>query len=236
VRRWDERRLAQLLGVACDLWTEGLFEWDLCSGNILDDGRQLYLFDFGYMYRFDPVRHFNSAGNGTDTPLFHPAERFETRNHCGHLLELERASGSQAALEAFRLEKAIALDAYQRMRSKIARRAATAQVCEWLSGIIGRWREGLQSGGEVLYLVEQWRSHALDLDDDLRGRSCTPMTLARTDWLIDALTHHFDALSSHQALFWEDAGRTRSELLARYRELRSLAGKYQIERTPGEAF
>jgi hypothetical protein len=228
VRHWDERRLTQLLGVACALWTQGLFEWDLCNGNILDDGRQLRLFDFGYMYRFDPVHHFNSAGNGTDVPLFHPAERFETRNHCGYLLELERASGSHAALEAFRLEKVIALDAYQRMRSEIAKLAATGQVLEWLSRIIDNWRKGLQSGGEALYLVEQWRSHVLDLDDDLRGRSCTPMTLARADWLIDALTHHFDALSGHAALFWEDTGRTRSELLARYLELRSMAETYQI--------
>src|SRR5262249_36916197 len=48
VHEWDERRLQQLLHTACALWVEGLFEWDLCNGNILDDGRQIRLFDFGY--------------------------------------------------------------------------------------------------------------------------------------------------------------------------------------------
>ncbi len=233
VREWDERRLAQLLDTACALWTEGLFEWDLCNGNILDDGRQLRLFDFGYMYRFDPRRHFNTAGHGTDVPLFHPAERFETRNHSGHLLALERsAGGTEAALRAFRLEKAVALQAYRRMRDEIARRGATGQVLEWLDGIIGRWREGLRAGGEALYFAEQWRSHVLDLDDDLRGRSCTPMTLARADWLLDTLQHHFDALQAYKALFWDDERRTQAELLVRYREQRARAEIYQL--TPKE--
>ncbi len=228
VHQWDERRLTQVLAVACALWTEGLFEWDLCNGNILDDGLQLRLFDFGYMYRFDPLRHFNSAGNGTDEPLFHPAERFETRNHCAYLLEMERMSGSRAALNAFRLEKSLALDAYGRMRSEIAKRSASPQVLAWLDGIISHWREGLSSDGEALYLSEQWRSHALDLDDDVRGRSCTPMTLARADWLIDSLTRCFDLLRRHQAFFWADEGQTQAELLARYREQRSLAERYQL--------
>ncbi len=53
-------------------------EWDLCSGNLLVDRQeQLWLFDFGYMYPFDPLREFNS--NGLADPLFHFVERFETR-------------------------------------------------------------------------------------------------------------------------------------------------------------
>lgn len=52
--------------------------WDLCSGNLLVDRQeQLWLFDFGYMYPFDPLREFNS--NGLADPLFHFVERFETR-------------------------------------------------------------------------------------------------------------------------------------------------------------
>lgn len=45
--------------IACE--QAGLFEWDLCSGNLLvDDNNQLKLFDFGYMYPFEPRREFNS--------------------------------------------------------------------------------------------------------------------------------------------------------------------------------
>ncbi len=36
-------------------------EWDLCSGNLLVDRQeQLWLFDFGYMYPFDPLREFTA--------------------------------------------------------------------------------------------------------------------------------------------------------------------------------
>lgn len=61
---------------ACE--EQGLMEWDLCRGNLLvDHQEQLWLFDFGYMYPFDPLREFNS--NGLADPLFHFVERFETR-------------------------------------------------------------------------------------------------------------------------------------------------------------
>jgi len=228
VTQWDEPRLSQLLALACALWLEGLFEWDLCSGNILDEHGRLRLFDFGYMYRFDPRRQFNTAGRGDDEPLFHPAERFETRNFCALLLQLEQA-GSDAALAAFRLEKQIALQAYEQMRQRVATMGASAAVLAWLDTLMQRWREALRGDLGALYLAENWRSHVLDLDDDLRGRSCTPMTLRRADWLLAALREHFDALQRLQAFFWGDAGLSRPELLARYAERRRQAERFQID-------
>jgi hypothetical protein len=234
VQHWDERRLAQLFDVACALWTEGLFEWDLCSGNILDDGRRLRLFDFGYMYRFDPLRHFNSAGSGTDQPMFHPAERFETRNHAAYLLTLAQHHGEDAALQAFRLEKAVALAAYRRMRSTIAARGAAAVVLDWLDALIHRWAAALQGSAEALYRSELWRSHVLDLHDDLSGGSCTPMTLRRVDWLLDSLTHHHDALRAGEAFFAGDEHRSRDALIHHYRQQRALAATLQTVRASHE--
>jgi hypothetical protein len=233
VREWDERRLQQLLDTVCALWTEGLFEWDLCPGNVLDDGRQLKLFDFGYMYRFDPLRHFNSAGHGNDQPLFHPAERFETRNFSAVLLDLETQQGMAAALLAFRLEKQLALQAYERMRAEVAARGASAAVLEWLDGILRRWRQGLAAGqGETLYLAEAWRSHVLDLTDDLHGQSCTPGTLRRADWPLQRIEWDFSALQHSGALFWGDDGLGRDGLRAKYREQRerALSLQRQVDR------
>lgn len=227
-RGWDERQLGQVLAIACALWTEGFFEWDLCPGNVLDDGRALRLFDFGYCYRFDPLRHFSSAGRGDDVPLFHPAERFETRNFCAHLLALEQGAGFEAALAAFRVEKAIALDAYGRMRAAAAARGANAAVLDWIDGIAARWAQALRGDAAALYLAENWRSHVLDLDDDLRGRSCTPSTLARADWLLGALRDRFDELRALDAFFWADAGLDRDALLAQYAGRRREAERWQI--------
>ncbi|MED5621668.1 hypothetical protein [Ideonella sp. BN130291] len=230
VQHWDERRLVQLFEVVCALWTEGLFEWDLCSGNILDDGRQLRLFDFGYMYRFDPLRQFNSAGNGSDQPMFHPAERFETRHHAAHLLTLAEEAGEAAALQAFRLEKAVATEAYRQMRSTIAPRGAAQHVIDWLDSLVRRWHTALQGSAEALYRSELWRSHVLDLHDDLSGRSCTPMTLRRVDWLLDSLVHHHDALRAGGAFFGGDDWRGRDQLLSHYRAQRQLAATLQTVR------
>jgi hypothetical protein len=229
VDAWDERKLGQLLGLACELWLEGLFEWDLCRGNLLDDGQQVRLFDFGYMYRFDPLRQFSSAGQGNDIPLFHPAERFESRCFCAHLLEQEQGAGSDVALRLFRMEKEIALDAYRRTRARIAQRGASPDVLAWLDGISACWSQALQGDLAALYLAECWRSHVLDLDDDLRGQTCTPMTLRRADWLLAALDEHEPALRARKAFFWGDERRDLGALRERYAAHRRAAIGFQVD-------
>lgn len=223
---WDERRLVQLFAQLEELVLAGLFEWDLCPGNLLDDGA-IRMFDFGYMYRFDPLREFNS--NGLAAPLFHAAERFETRNFFATLLDLERGEGLAAALAAFEREKRVALDCYLRLAARFAARGASGAVLDWLSAITGRWATALKGGLDDLYLAEGWRSHRLDLDDDLRGASCTKRTLARTDWLIAAAREHHPALLGLDALFWEDAGLDREALIARLEADRARAERLQLK-------
>jgi hypothetical protein len=225
---WDERKLSQVLSLACGLWLEGLFEWDLCRGNLLDDGRQLRLFDFGYMYRFNPLQQLSSAGHGTDVSIFHPAERFESRCFCATLLDQEKSRGRNAALSLFRLEKEIALEAYRDMRSRNAARGGSGQVQAWLDGIVRRWEQALVGDLASLYLAENWRSHVLDLDDDLRGQTCTPMTLRRADWLLAALNEHEGALRAQQAFFWGDEKRDAGELRDRYEQHRRAATRFQL--------
>jgi hypothetical protein len=228
--QWNERQLSQVLKIACALWLEGLFEWDLCAGNLLDDGSQIRLFDFGYQYRFDPLTQFSSAGRGYDVTLFHPAERFESRCYCAYLLQLEQEKGQDSALAAFRLEKGLALEAYSALRSHAANRGAQGHILHWLDDFASRWRIALRGDAHALYLAESWRSHALDLEDDLRGKSCTPMTLRRADWLLNAIQKHGDALSSQQAFFGYDRGMELPELRARYATMRRQAEGYQLER------
>ena len=57
----------------------------------------------------------------------------------------------------------------------------------WLDGIIGDWQQPLPHALARLYLREAWRSHWSDLDDDLQGQTCTPLTLQRLDWLTECL-------------------------------------------------
>lgn len=221
VQEWDERRLLQLFDCLHVLLLEGLFEWDLCAGNILDDGR-IRLFDFGYMYRFDPLRAFNS--NGTAMPQFHGAERFETRSYYAYLLDLERRRGSAAALSALELEKRIALQAYQRLQRELRQRGASPGVLAWLETLIQRWQGALRAGLDGLYLEEAWRSHWLDLHDDLGGQTCTPLTLARIDWLQDCLAARHPDLQSLGLL----AGRGQEHWRAQLRQAHGDATRWQV--------
>jgi hypothetical protein len=226
VADWDERQLRQLFDQLIELVLAGLFEWDFCPGNVLDDGRQVQLFDFGYMYRFDPLREFHSAGL---EPLFHAAERFETRNYFAFLLRLEQEQGLAAALDAFRTEKRIALEAYRRLVAELLARGASSEVLAWLGDITARWSAGLEGDLTPLYLAEGWRSHRLDLRDDLHGRTCTPTTLVRTDWLITAARDSFDELRAQGALFWRDTRHSSSELVEALGRDRTLAERWQVK-------
>jgi len=203
----------------------GFFEWDFCPGNILDDGDQVRLFDFGYMYRFDPLTEFNSSG--LDAPLFHGAERLETRNYFAWLMELEKTAGEGFALAAFRLEKQIALGAYEHLISELEKHAATATVVGNLRSIVTRWRKALGGDLAALYLAEGWRSHRLELGSDLHGQTCTPTSLAHADWMLCALTERFADLQALDAFFWDDLGRSQEALKARVRADRELAVGWQ---------
>lgn len=225
-KHWDERTLTSLFALLTKLYLKGFFEWDVCPGNLVDDGKQLWMFDFGYMYRFDPLVDLNS--NGLAAPLFHPAERFETRNYFAVLLEMERTLGQDAALRAFVLEKRIALAAYDELVAALRQRHASADVLAWLDAIVSRWRQALATDPAALYLAEGWRSHRLDLDDDLRGQTCTRRTLARTDWLIDAASRHYDELTRLDALFWHDVGQPRDALVAQLASDRVKAERWQV--------
>lgn len=226
IERWDERQLTELFDLLIALLLAGLFEWDLAAGNTLDDGR-IRLFDFGYLYPFDPLRQYNS--DGLASPGFHVAERFETRQLFACLLRLERESEAQA-LADFELEKRIALDAYQRLQQELAARGASQGVLDWLDDIMRRWRAALTGNLGALYLQEAWRSHWLDVKDDLSGQSCTPLTLQRLAWLRDkATTQHAELLAG--GALANERRPDREALLDDLRQAEAQAIRWQLRDT-----
>ena len=227
IARWTPRTLRQAYRLGRELVRAGFFEWDFSPGNVLDDGREVHLFDFGYMYRFDPLRQFNSAGDGRAAPQCHLAERLETRHLFGSWLGLPDGE----ALAAFREAKVCALDAYRQLAAELAADGASAEVRAWLDGIIARWAAALAGDLHPLWRCEGWRSHVIDLEDDLGGRTCTPDTLRRVDWLLAALDTDHATLAAHGALFGDDVGRSRERLHADYTARRAQAAEWQVPRT-----
>lgn len=221
----DERQARSLLQAGCALIEHGFFEWDYSAGNLLDDGTRLWLYDFGYCYRFDPLTQFNSAGHGHDHPQHHLAERIEGRHLFGALLD---AGSDAAALPHFVAFKRLAAQAYEGLADRLAARGATAPVLGHYRGLAQRWRDGLALAPAQLYLADAWQAHRSDLDDDLRGRSCTPRTLRRARWLQQAWRAHAAALRASGALSAEDAARSDAALLQHLCEQEHEAMRWQL--------
>jgi len=227
LNRFDANIFRQILTTAVACEEAGLMEWDLCPGNILEDQGTIWLFDFGYMYPFDPLTQFNS--NGLSDPLFHACERFETRNFFGWLLrQASMAEAEQLAL--YRELKVVALDVYQQKLAWLQQHRASAEVCQWVAGFIQQWQAALTSDAALrsLFEVENFRSQVLDIEDDLHGKSCSAFTLQRLDFVERCIRERFAALQQGGALFYDNAGKSQSELLALYADKRRQVLQYQL--------
>jgi len=225
----DENTFEQIFTAIVNLELSGLFEWDFCPGNILQTPEHdIRLFDFGYMYQFDPKTQFNS--NGTDTPLFHGIERFETRCFFDYLLKAADDMTSQEEFVLYRLEKRCALAAYQRKLNKLIELGATSVVIEHQRSTNALWQASLSSDnmlGELL-IVEKFRSNVLDLMDDVHGKSCSPFSIKKADLILSMLEQHFQLLASKQGFFFGDEVLSQAELVTKYQQMKLTAINYQL--------
>lgn len=219
----------QIFNAIVKLELNGLFEWDFCPGNILlDKNNQIKLFDFGYMYSFDPKKHVNS--NGLDTPLFHGIERFETRFFFDLLLKNPEKLSDTALFELYKLEKQCALAAYVNKYNRLVLINAEPEVLQRQQQINASWQLALLNDEalKTLFLMEQFRSNILDLLDDLHGQSCTKYTLKKVDLVLQLLNTQFDQLKESDAFFFGDEKLSQVELINKYELLRVDALKFQL--------
>ncbi|HAU4930000.1 protein kinase family protein [Aeromonas hydrophila] len=212
VHELNERNLAQMLAVQAELAHWGWFDWDPSPGNLLDDGQQISVFDFGYMWPFDPRHEFNS--NGLTDPAFHVPERLETRTLSGLWLD------EPDPLPQFRYWRGLCINWAQRELQHLTREGASAPVLARLQSLLGEWRSALASEEALAanWWRDMYRSHRLDIADDLSGKSCGLLTLRRLDWLQQAVTEHFAELVDN--LGPDEAGLSQAALLSRLEGLR----------------
>lgn len=206
----------------------GLFEWDLCSGNLLiDSDQKLWLFDFGYMYPFDPLTELNS--DGLNAPIFQFCERFETRFLSGWLVN--HRGSHQESLALFKNVKQEALNTLLEQSRWLRKHNASKAVIQAKEAQIAKYQAALQDKEslENLFLLEMFRSHVLDIEDDLDGKSCTATTLKRVDTVLEMISEHYDVLNSQGALFYHNEGKTKSKLIDAYQEKRDLVEMYQLD-------
>lgn len=211
--------------MACE--EHGLMEWDLCSGNLLvDQQNKLWLFDFGYMYPYDPLTSFNS--NGQSDPIFHAAERFETRFFFGWLLS--QTMPDDDALQVYRQMKEAEILAYQSKLAWLKNHQADPVVIRHFAGIVRGWQDAIQSQRQLKkqFAIDSFRSHVLDIEDDLHGRSCTGLTLKRIDAVTAMLDAQYEFIRDHGGLFYANEGKTKQTLIDDYRQKYREAIEWQI--------
>lgn len=228
-REFDAVHIANLFETLFHLERAGLMEWDLCPGNLLAANGAITLFDFGYMYRFNPLIEYNSEGLAF--PVFHSIERFETRAYFPYLLKHEKTKHPVEIMTEYRQEKELALASYQRRHKWLVENQAAGEVLDWNSKIIARWADGLSSPAKLddLFRIESFRSCVLDLGDDLMGQSCTPATLTKVDRILDDIRTHYQLLKKKDAFLWDDVGASPQTLIKRYEDKRKLAEKWQVD-------
>ena len=145
-------------------------------------------------------------------------------------MRLELAGDAEAALAIYRIAKAQAVRTGLRKLAELTRLGASPQVLAWQTGLVRRWQRALdnQAALKDLYLVEGYRSHLLDVHDDLSGKSCTPLTLQRIDAVEQTLRERFSLLQAHDGLFFGDDNRDQQQLLTMNAERRRLAQRDQL--------
>lgn len=219
----------QIFTTIVTLELSGLFEWDFCPGNILlDNKNKIKLFDFGYMYAFNPKKHLNS--NGLDTPLFHGVERFETRFFFDLLLKNPENLNEAQLFALYRLEKQCALAAYVNKYKRLVAINAESEILHRQQQTNERWQQALENDDALkkLLLIEQFRSNILDLLDDIHGQSCTKYTLKKVDLVLHLLNTYFAKLTASDAFFFGDQQLSQVELINKYEQLRADALKFQL--------
>ena len=194
-----------MLAVEAELARWGWFDWDPSPGNLLDDGQHISVFDFGYMWPFDPLHEFNS--NGLTDPDFHVPERLEARTLSGLWLDRGRSLAAVSPL-------AQALPRLGQGELQYLSREGRAPRAGADAGTGGEWSAALASDEALAanWWRDMYRSHRLDILDDLSGKSCGPLTLRRLDWLEQAVREHFPALVDNLAP--DEAGLGQAEVAA----------------------
>jgi len=206
----------------------GLMEWDLCEGNLLiDKNAKVFLFDFGYMYPFDPLVELNS--NGMSDPLFHSVERFETRFFFGWILDKNQLCEDDKLI-LFADLKSVAIDVFSNKILWLKTNSASHEVIKHFQEIVDRWSLALKNRETLkgLYKAESFRSHVLDIEDDLHGQSCTRKTLARILYVLDSIVNHYEFLKSNNCFFYGNTGKSQQDLIETYHQKYKLAQEYLL--------
>lgn len=212
----------------------GIFENDPTTGNIICKDNRITLFDFGYAYEMNPLEDINM--DGFDSPIFHPAERFEARAFMIHMFDVESIHGIAKACELYKVEKSVALKHYKNYANWLEEHKGKSEVISYYREIVLAWERALstEDGIRELYELEKFKAFLADVLDDLSGQSCTPDTLLKVEYIIKCAEDNYSHLIACNALEFADLYKLEHEsLIKKFEEYRNLSLRYQLKNLEG---
>jgi hypothetical protein len=143
---------------------------------------------------------------------------------------MTQVPGAEQQLAHYRDLKRLAVESYRRKLAWLRARWAAPQVQAHLQQITARWESALADSAALsqLFFLEAFRSHVLDIEDDLHGQSCTLLTLQRIDWVINQIEHHYRFIADKGGLFYDNEGKSKQVLLSNYAQKRQQAQRYLL--------
>lgn len=228
VTEFNEKIISDIFKTHLEIEKKGLFECDLSLANLLiDTNNNVRFFDFGYMYPYSPLIHFNS--DGKQLPIFHLCERLESRSLMQYLMDLEKQP--ELMLQTFENTKKLALETYITKLYWLEKNNADNEVINWQKSFISFWEYSLKSQDNLLkvYELESFRSYVLDVHDDISGKSCTPMTIKKINKIIEKIQNNYNFLKIQNGLFWGDEILKYPELYNKYYKMKDKVIEYQTE-------
>lgn len=143
---------------------------------------------------------------------------------------MTRVPDAEQQLAQYREMKRLAVESYRRKLVWLHARRAAPQVQAHFQQITTRWETALADPAALrrLFALEAFRSHVLDIEDDLHGQSCTLLTLQRIDWVIGQLEQHYRFIADEGGLFYDNAGKSQQALLGDYAQKRQQAQEYLL--------
>lgn len=180
------------------------------------------------MYPYNPLVHYNS--DGKCNPVFHLAERLETRSLNQYLIDLESVDTTKA-LNVFKTEKQEAINIYVEKLKWLELLKADNEIITWQRKFIDDWEYGLMSNEKLkdLYDLEMVRSLNLDIQDDISGKSCTTNTIKKADKLLEIINLNFDIVKQSDLIQSPGKNITQGEMLKRHYQIKKTIEKYIIK-------
>lgn len=226
VKIFNREIIDNLFETIYNLEINGFFEWDLAPGNIIVKDNNIKLYDFGYMYKFNPREEYNPDGN--EFSHLYGISVFEIRSFYTWLIGIE-SQGIEEVLNELQIEKECALKYSIKKYEWLKENNADNNILEWQQSIIDELNWCLESKNNLkeLYISEKFKCFSYDVDADIRGEWCTQNTLYKIDEIIKSLEENYELFKKKGVIYSGYEDLTKKEIIVEYKKNRENAVKWQ---------